>query len=186
MKQLLINFLREKNLLITFLVYMSDTGLTLSQLCKKYPSTCWITEAFNWRLTPQGEDIWDGLDMQFDDMLDEEYDRLGAKKIAFTPKQSKGMTDRTADEIKFIEFLKENNALIPLCTAINRAKSNHSHITGTLAVKGATKGEPLNLTLSEYLKNTEPEQWCNGFYWLESGPEGLWYWDNIHERWTFL
>ena len=159
-KQLFINFLKENNALLPFMILLANNNQTLNQVCtEKYP----ILEIKNWN-GKETWDYWNDIDDEWTDYID-----LYSDSISFpTPSKPR----RPKKQQQFIDFLKENDALIPYCCNI--------------ASKGVTFWSQENGGVQTLSQACDPfNNWTNNFMWDKS-TEGHEFWKNIDDKWNKL
>ena len=144
--------------------FLSEISVSNFILLQKYPDNIDLKELFGNTMQERGLIL----------CKVSSYYMYKAEPKFFTPKLKNSVPRRPTMHQKFIDFLKENNALIPFCT--NLAITNHFS---------------KSMSLTEYLnKNTDVEYYILGksniqkipFIWIET-TEGLEYWSKLSRLW---
>ena len=175
----LIKFLKEKNALIPFMInlmvphpYNHSYALFLSHSLKELEQnsreTDFILDAFHWSETSEKYEYWQILHNQWIKYLILDKDQ----KLLPSPQPSKGYDLKNKYKNAFVQFLRDENALIPF-------------------ICNLSKHRVIEKNLSEYLKNSQNKF---SFIWtafvLSETSEGWNHWLDLNNKWeikcTFL
>lgn len=170
-----INFLREKKALIPFIINLMVTPLSydyprfsLKKLEQNSRDTDFIFDAFHWSETSEKYEYWQILHNQWREYLILDKDQ----KLLPSPQPSKGYDLKNKYKNAFVQFLRDENALIPF-------------------ICNLSKHRIIEKNLSEYLKNSQNKF---SFIWtafvLSETSEGWNHWLDLNNKWeikcTFL
>lgn len=156
--QMFINFLKEHNMLMPFIINLSNSKKFKNPTLFKYLKTNiqfnWLYFAFNWEVTSEGKKSWLKIHQMWIVYLN--HISLPLNPPIKTPTPSKSNWGK--DETLFINYLKKYNLLIPFIIKLSQWHE---------------------IPLFEYLSKIPKEKWLlNCFMW-----DSL-YWRNRHHAWV--
>lgn len=179
MKEKFIQFLRENNALIAFCVNLSMfDNISLSQFFHQQEEI-WGDNPMYY--LENVREWWYDLNLSEEELV--QWGELHDKWVfnyCYEPievvKPKKSKPDWDAKTTKFIQFLKDNNALIPFCVNLANPKWNADYCTKN----------PKGTTLFEYITIASNDRLIEGAFQWANTTENHNYWDKLDDEWLDL